>query len=207
MNLLEKYRRGGTLEVYDEMERMGSAAFNGENLREVHTVVGETMNRVAYNLDVIYAALLETNYCFKKNPRFDFERPILKPRWGAKFRVRRLEKAVSKFGHVPLSLKMFIRIVGACNFTWDYEAVEEIPWEGADPIEIIPISDLLQEIKDLDFEEDDEEFGLPVSGDYLHKDNTSGGPMYRGANSRNSPKLTAGFFMKSTILLSLIIYG
>jgi len=179
MNLLERYRRGETLEIYREIERMGSAALEGENFYMTQAVLAETMSRVAYNLDVIYAALLEINYCYKKSPRFDFDRPILKPRWGVKLRVRRLEKAVSKFGHVPLSLKMFFRIVGACNFTWDYETKEEIPWEGADPLEIIPIADLLQEVKDLEPDENDEEVGLPVAGDYLHKDNISGGPMYR----------------------------
>jgi len=156
---------------------MGPDAFERNNLRQVNAVLTETMNRVVHNLDVIYAALVKENYAFKKNPRHDFEYPLLKPRWGDKFRVRKLEKSVKAFGYVPLSLKIFYLIVGSCNLTWDYNATEEIPWEGADPIEIIPIADLLREVKDL--EADDEEVGLPIAGDYLHKDNISGGPMYR----------------------------
>lgn len=192
MDLLEKYLGGDTLRVHEEIERMGPAAFEKGNFQEVNAVLAETMKRVAHNLDVIYAALQAKNYCFKKNPRHDFEYPILKPRWGVKFRVRRLEKAVKTFGHVPLSLKMFYRIVGACNFTWDYETIEEIPWEGADPIEIIPISDLLREVKELEADDEDEEVGLPAAGDYLHKDNISGGPMYRVELTRN-PQVDSKF--------------
>jgi len=190
MDLLEKYLKGDTLQVYEEIEHMGPVAFERGNFQEVNAVLAETMKRVAHNLDVIHAALKAENYCFKKNPRHDFEYPILKPRWGAKLRVYRLEKAVRAFGHVPLSFKMFYRMVGACNFTWDYETIEEIPWEGADPIEIIPITDLLREVKGI--EPDDEEAGLPVAGDYLHKDNISGGPMYAVELTQN-PQIDSKF--------------
>lgn len=177
MGLLERYLQGETFQVYEEIESMGSAAFERGKLQEVNAVLSETMNRVAHNLDVIYAALVDKNYCFKKNPRHEFEYPILKPRWGTRFRIHRLEKVVRTFGYIPLSLKAFYRIVGSCNLTWDYETIEVIPWEGADPIEIIPVTNLLQEVKEI--EADEEDLGLPVSADYFHKDNISGGPMYR----------------------------
>jgi len=177
MNLLERYLQGDTVGVYEEIERMGQNAFEKNNVSDVKAVLTETMNRIAYNLDVIYVALVDEKYCFKKNPRHDFEFPLLKPRWGTQLRIRRLERVVRPFGYVPLSLKVFYKIVGSCNFAWDYDANDKIPWEGADPIQISPITDLLPEAKQIE-PDDDEPLGLPVSADYYHKDNISGGRPY-----------------------------
>jgi len=176
MKLLEKYLQGDTVRVYEEIEQMGRDAFERNNIPEIKAVLTETMNRVAYNLEVIHAILVEQKYCFNKNPRHDFEIPLLKPRWGTPIHIYRLERAISAFGYVPLSLKMFYKIVGSCNFAWDYDSNGTIPWEGADPIQISPISDLLAEAKEI--EPDDAPVGLPVSADYYHKDNISGGPPY-----------------------------
>jgi hypothetical protein len=176
MNLLERYLHGDTAKVYEEIERMGQAAFERSSFREIEAVLNETMTRVAYNLDVIHSALVSEKYCFKKIPRYDFEFPLLKPRWGTKFRINRLERKVRRFGHVPLSLKMFYTKAGSCNFAWDYDSNDKIPWEGADPIQISPITYLLAEAKQIEM--DDEPMGLPVSAVYYHKDNISGGPPY-----------------------------
>jgi len=176
MNLLKRYLQGDTIMVYEEIDRMGSTAFKGNNLREVNAVLTETMSRVAYNLDLIYAALVNEKYCFKKNPQHDFEYPLLKPWWSTQLRIYRLERSVRKLGYVPLSLKVFYKIVGSCNFAWDYDADDNILWEGSDPIQICAITDLLPEAKQI--EPDDEPVGLPVSADYYHKDNISGGPAY-----------------------------
>jgi hypothetical protein len=62
------------------------------------------------------------------------------------------------------------------SIIWNYDEKPEIPWEGADPVQIAPISDLLMELSD--FEDDNDFRELGVSADYLHKDNISGGPMY-----------------------------
>ena len=176
MNLLERYLHGDTIEVYEEIERMGQDAFERSRFREIKAVLNETMTRVVYNLDVIQSALFSEKYCFKKNPRYNFEFPLLKPRWGAQLRIHRLERTVRKFGNVPLSLKVFYKVVGSCNFAWDYDSNDTIPWEGADPIQIFPVADLLTEAKQI--EPDDEPIGLPISADYYHKDNISGGPAY-----------------------------
>jgi hypothetical protein len=176
MNLLDRYLQGEGRSVYAEIERMGPDALAKRNLGIVDAVLRETMNRVAYNLSIIYSGLLEEDYCFQSNIQFDFDYPLLKPFPNVKDLIRKLEKGVRKFGHIPLSLKLFYEIVGSCNFAWDYDGIEEIPWEGADPIQIGPITDLLEELKDMEVE--DEEPGLSVSADYLHKDNISGGPGY-----------------------------
>jgi len=71
------------------------------------------MNRVSKNMEVIHAALINENYCFKKDIEFDFEHPILKPSRGVKRLLRKLEKSVKRVGYVPLSLKLFYKIVGS----------------------------------------------------------------------------------------------
>ena len=178
MGLLEKYLQGDTVRVYEEISGMGSDAFERKNFREVRAVLTETMNRVAYNLDIIHSALRQMNYCFNDKPRYDFERPLLKPQWGAQFQIIKLQKTVQPLGFVPLSLKMFFSIVGSCNFAWDYDTNPDIPWVGADPIQVTPVTDLLGEAKDLEPDEDGDPVGLPLSADYYHKDNISGGPAY-----------------------------
>lgn len=144
----------------------------------VHSVLMETMNRVAYNLSIIHTALQQINYCFNQKPRHDFQYPILKPNWRTNIRIRKLEKAILPLGYMPLSVKMFFSVVGSCNFGWDYESDPQIPWEGADPIQISSVRDLLSEAKDLEPDEEGEFVGLPLSADYYHKDNISGGPPY-----------------------------
>jgi hypothetical protein len=89
-----------------------------------------------------------------------------------------LENALKRFGYVPLSLKMFYTIVGSCNFGWDYDTRSDIPWVGADPIAIIPVSDLLDEVKEYEADDDNEPIGITVAADYYHKDNISGGAPY-----------------------------
>jgi hypothetical protein len=86
MNLLDKYLKGDCRSVYAEIERMGPAALEKGNLGMVEAVLRETMNRVAYNLGIIYSGLVEENYCFQSNIQFDFEYPLLEPFPNAKER-------------------------------------------------------------------------------------------------------------------------
>lgn len=156
---------------------MGPDALGKDNAEMVEAVIRETMTRVAYNLGVIYSGLVEENYCFRKTIRFDLDYPLLEPFPNVKDLIRKLDKKVEKYGCVPMSLKLFYEIVGSCNLAWDYTTIEQTPWEEADPLQILPITDQLLEIEDFEFEKEDP--GLPVSADYLHKDNISGGPAYQ----------------------------
>ncbi|MBS1602441.1 MAG: hypothetical protein JST42_07215, partial [Bacteroidetes bacterium] len=47
-----------------------------------------------------------------------------------------------------------------------------------DPIQICSVTDLLSEANQMEPDDDNEPIGLPVSADYYHKDNISGGPAY-----------------------------
>lgn len=176
MNLLERYLKGDTLSVYEEIENLGPDAFKPYFYPFVEAVLTETFSRVSKNLEIIHTELTKINYCFNKQRKFDFQRPMLKPLPNVENLLGKLDASVKRVGYVPLSLKLFYKIVGSCNFAWDYDEKPEIPWEGADPIQICPISDLLSEL--VDFEDDDDFCELGVSADYFHKDNTSGGPPY-----------------------------
>jgi hypothetical protein len=176
MKLIEKYLQGDTKYVYDEIHKLGKNAFKPKIYPVVESVLRETFKRVAHNLEVIHAELVNSSYRFKTEFKYTFERPILRPLPDTENLLSQLDASVKRVGYVPQSLKLFYKIVGSCNFAWDYDTDAEIPWEGADPIQIAPINDLLSELED--FEDDDDFRELGISADYLHKDNISGGPAY-----------------------------
>jgi len=155
------------------------------NLPDIEKVLTETFQRVSYNLDIIYSELKDINYCFKTEFEYNSQRPLIKPLADTEKLLIKLENAVRPFGFVPLSLKMFYRIVGACNFGWNYDTNEEYFWQFADPIQISSLADIVNEVKDEDYlshlteyYEEDGFVSIQLSADYLHKDNTSGGPAY-----------------------------
>jgi hypothetical protein len=176
MSLLKKYLQGDAKQVYDEIYKLGKDAFKPAIYPIVESVLTETFKRVSYNLAVIHDELVSSNYCFKTKCKYDFEHPLLKPLPDTENFLIHLDSSVKRVGYVPLSLKLFYKFVGSCNFTWDYDVAEENPWEGADPMQIVPLNDLLSELED--FEDDDDFRELGISADYLHKDNISGGPAY-----------------------------
>lgn len=180
MKLIEQYKNGATKEVYAEIRKLEEDVFLPENFREVETVLIETFERVAYNLEIIYAELQKINYVF-------FDRPFHKPLPDTEKLLKELDNAVKDFGYVPLSLKYFYKIVGGVDFAWNYEKEKEIPWEVADPIQIRSLDEIVSYVtneywkEDIQNYVDDEYFGfafLELSADGLHKDNVSGGSPY-----------------------------
>jgi len=91
-----------------------------------------------------------------------------------------LAKLVDPVGHIPLSLVTFWKIVGSCNFAWDYESDPNIPWGEADSIQLHPITDIAKEAEDdlAVLKRGNEPAGIWVAADYYHKDNISGGAPY-----------------------------
>jgi len=139
MTFYERYINGETEEVYKDIYALGQNAFSSNNLHDVEKVLTETFQRVAYNLEVIYSELKNINYLFKTNFEYNFQRPLIKPLINTDELLMKLENGINSFGFVPLSLKMFYKIVGACNFGWDYATNEDYIWPGADPIQIRPL--------------------------------------------------------------------
>ncbi len=185
MTLFERYKNGETKRVYCDIAKLGEKAFSEQYFSDINAVMTETMERTAHNLAVIYDALQLHNYNFKREIQYSFEKPLCKPFENADELLVRLEKAVEPFGSLPLSLKLFFKIVGSCNFAWDYETNDNILWECADPIQISPLDDLVEQVTGKywieEMKEIKEDFGssyLELSADYLHKDNISGGEAY-----------------------------
>lgn len=185
MSFYERYLNGETEQVYEDIYKLGEDAFLKENFPDIEKVLTETFERVAYNLEVIYNELTNINYLFKKKFNYNFERPLVKPLPNTEKLLHQLDKSVERFGFVPLSLKMFYGIVGACNFGWDYNTNQDFIWRCADPIQISSVDGIVSEIIETDFLEGLEEYynedgfvSLPLSADYFHKDNISGGPAY-----------------------------
>ncbi len=185
MKFYERYLNGETKTVYNDIYKLGDDAFLPENIIDIENVLTETFERTAHNLNIIYKELTNINYLFKTNFQFNFERPLVKPLSNTDQLLGELEKSVKPFGFIPASLKMFYKIVGACNFEWDYDTNENFIWERADPIQIVSLDDFVSHVSDEDshevFQECFKEDGfvsLDLSSDYLHKDNICGGLPY-----------------------------
>jgi hypothetical protein len=187
MTLYERYINGQTEQVYQDIYSLGQDAFLPDNLPDIEKVLTETFQRVAYNLEIIYAELKKINYLFKADPKYNFERPLHKPLPDTHILLEKIDNAVKPFGFVPLSMNYFYKIVGGVNFVWDYETNEDFIWKMADPIQIASLDAVVETVteewwqEDLQQYVDDENFGnafLDVAADDLHKDNVSGGQAY-----------------------------
>jgi len=185
MTLYDRYLKGETETVYGDIHKLADNAFLPENFIDIEKVLIETFKRVTYDLDVIYKELVNINYLFRTNFKYNFERPLVKPLPDTDLLLAKLDELVQPFGFVPHSLKMFYKTVGACNFSWDYDTSEDFIWQFADPIQIVSLDDLVAEVSDeynlsdmKDYYEDDGFVSIQLSADYLHKDNISGGQAY-----------------------------
>ncbi|MDY0990400.1 hypothetical protein SOM12_23430 [Flavobacterium sp. CFBP9031] len=185
MTFYQRYLNGETKEVYDDISKLGKDAFLSNNINDIEQVLTETFERVAYNLNIIYKELVNIDYLFKTEFQFNFDRPLVNPLPNTDSLLKELDESVKPFGFVPLSLKMFYKIVGACNFGWDYDKNEDFIWECADPIQVISLDDLVSIATDeyaletfQEYYEDDGFISLELSPDYFHKDNISGGAPY-----------------------------
>jgi hypothetical protein len=177
ITFLERYKKGETRTIYNEIMNLQDKSFSEEFYADILNVLNESSTRSAYNLNIIFNELLAIGYNFSKKTQYNFQRPLVSPLPNADKLLLQLDKLVKPYGHVPESIKMFYRVVGSCNFAWDYDSNAQIPWEGADPIQIAPLDDLLSELSEIADEDEPMEF-LDLSADYLHKDNISGGPAY-----------------------------
>src|SRR5688500_2190430 len=111
MTFYDRYINGQTQQVYQDIYALGQDAFSPTNLPDIEQVLTETFQRVAFNLDIIYAELKNINYLFKTEYKFNFERPLHKPLPDTGLLLKKLDTAVESYGFVPLSLKFFYKIV------------------------------------------------------------------------------------------------
>ncbi|UOE47258.1 hypothetical protein MTO98_22905 [Mucilaginibacter sp. SMC90] len=188
MKFIERYLSGeGGTSVYEDIYGLKEKAFQSEHFDDVYAVLTETFKRVTFNLNVIYQELNNINYVFKTVFTSNSDKPLVLPLPNTDNLISELEDSVADFGKIPLSLKLFYQIVGTCNFAWDYENQPNLLWEGADPIQIASLDDLVDYVTTDEWKEyisdsleydEDEIPALELAADYLHKDNISGGPAY-----------------------------
>lgn len=185
MTLYERYIDGQFKQVYEDISTLGQDAFLPEHLFDIEKVLRETFQRVAYNLDVIYAELKNIQYSFKTKFEYNSQCPLVKPLPNTEALLIQLENIVRPFGFVPLSLKMFYSVVGACNLSWDYETNGYPIWLLADPLQIFSLDDVVAEMADENYINDQRAYykedgfvAIQLSADYFHKDNISGGQSY-----------------------------
>lgn len=173
--------------VYSDICNLGREAFTDQYFDDIQNVVSETFNRVAFNLEIIFSELKNINYAFSTEFDCNFENPLLSPLPDTDELLIKLDEAIKDFGYVPYSLKLFYRIVGSCNFGWDYYRKPQIFWKYADPIQIYSLDSLVSEVSSDDWKEylneilEDDPAQLPyleLAADCFHKDNVSGGLPY-----------------------------
>lgn len=170
MTLIDRYTKGQTREVYTDIYNLGQDAFHPSTLSQVTLVLEETFRRVAFNLEIIHQELKNINYQFYSDSKEDWQKPLAKPDPKALELLSSYKRSLLETGrYFPLSLEYFYRIVGSCNFCWDWQRNPNISWEGADPIDIPPLKNLLEMAADDDYADE-----LLLTGDYLQKDNISG---------------------------------
>ncbi|WP_426667723.1 hypothetical protein ACPPVU_17000 [Mucilaginibacter sp. McL0603] len=188
MTFYNRYINGeDSRSVYSDIYNLGQEAFSDKYFDDVQSLLTETFNRVAFNLQIILSELNNINYAFKTEFRFNFERPLLRPLPDTDELLVKLDNATNDIGRIPLSLKLFYKIVGSCNFAWDYENRPDMFWKCADPIQINSLDDIVDYVSDDGWKEylneilEDDHSQLPyleLAADYLHKDNISGGLPY-----------------------------
>jgi hypothetical protein len=187
MQLLERYLKGETESVYEDIYNLGSGALNPEIFPEVEFILIETFRRVRYNLEIIYKELLLENYLFTSPVEFDWQKPLTGPDPNTEKLLLEIKNKLGNNGDIPISLKHFYRQVGSCNFCWDYKTNDDIPWEYADPIDIPPLRNLIEMVDGYEGDYDFDEEGILISGDYYTKDNVSGSAY--SIQITNSPKV------------------
>jgi len=198
MSLLSRYQNGETVSVFSDIERLGTAAFEQKNFDEINAVLEETFERVAYNIEVIYAELKSLGYIFWKGAKGNDE-TLVRPTPDVLSIIEHIEQEIASIGSLPLSLKYFYKIVGSCNLAWNYEDSPDIIWELADPLQVAPLAQVLEEVRSSDWLEIASETivdgDLPIlelAADCLHKDNISGGPPY-GIEINQQPCIDSKF--------------
>jgi len=174
MNFLSRYIEGECEAVYKEIFSLGDKAFDPILFPEINSVLKETFERVKFNLDIIYAELDSIGYIFAEPACYNGRKPITPPEPNTEVLLQQLKYHLGAAAEIPLSLQYFYKVAGSCNFCWNYESNDDIPWEGADPLDMPALKDLIEMYENAEPETDYDGKDLLLAGDSLTKDNISG---------------------------------
>jgi len=163
MTLSDRYLKGETQAVYEGIYALGEIAFDPAIFPQIDKVLRTTFHRAAFNIAVIYKGLQDIDYQFLSS------HPITAPDPNTELLLQELKQRFQGSGHIPLSLEYFYRIVGSCYLTWDWKNKPDIPWVGADPLQMPTLNELLDMTSG-----GIGNYDLLLSADNLQKDNISG---------------------------------
>lgn len=176
MTLLQRYRNGEHKTVWDEMASGIDKFGNSISQEDAEAVATETMQRVRRNIETIIERLIDTGYEFGitfNGEENRYAEPFRSEPDNAEQNIAYLE---STFGELPLSLKMFWRVVGAVCLVGRYpDWAETVDETSIDALWITPADSGEFELYE---QEDGEEFVLPLAPDQFAKAVVSGGAPY-----------------------------
>ncbi|HEX3467390.1 MAG TPA: hypothetical protein VHT05_04860 [Candidatus Elarobacter sp.] len=170
---MERYDAGDRRRVWEDVHALGPVvALDDDVRRDVEALARRTMERVANNVETIYGRLVAVGYHFALS-----EYACVPPGGRQKRDLAMLEEHV---GAIPTTLRALFTVVGdACFRGWPPSAGSAAAWEAnlVDPFELLPdVRSEIERVTDPEVVLEDRAFQLPIAGDYLHKNDNSGGP-------------------------------
>jgi hypothetical protein len=174
---LQRYDAGERLAVWQELHAFGPLRHHSQDVRDdVAAVAERTIGRAAENLRTILDRLSDLGY------RFDPPEYLLVPVGGS--RASAITSLLDRVGGLPPTLTAALHTIGDVSFRgWLPAHGSAASWQEQllDPFEFV--LDLQSDIEDFDYaatlDESDPQkqrgLRLTFSGDYLHKNNVSGG--------------------------------
>lgn len=136
--LLDQYRAGKRIEVWDQLRRLGDQVRNPGTYDDAVAVARETMQRVRNNVELLVPRLIEAGY------RFDDPQGCYVPARSED--ITRIAELEEKIGPIPISIRAFYEVVGAVNFCQSADQI--VHWsderrEGATEVEVLGEEDPL----------------------------------------------------------------
>jgi hypothetical protein len=170
--LLERYDAGERRRVWGEIHALGPLSLASDEMqRDAAAVARRTMERAVRNLGVLHERLNAGGFRFDL-PAYAFVQV-------GEEHTAALRALVEKVGAVPPTLKALLAAIGDVSFRgWLPARGSANEWRAqlVDPFEFIAnVRGEIDRVEDELVAPEDREFRLPIAGDYLHKNDFSGG--------------------------------
>jgi uncharacterized protein DUF6745 len=170
--LYERYAAGEHAAVWSALVAHGASVRSDPLAADALAVAYETMSRVDANIRTVVARLAEIGFEFTTpdGARRRMKDVHAAPDARTAKKIQRFEKAV---GPLPLSIRTFYEVVGSVDLIGRHPSLAPSTGPVApDPLVVIGIDEALSSV------DDEEEGGLILAPDDLHKSNVSGGDPY-----------------------------
>ncbi|MDJ1499440.1 hypothetical protein [Xanthocytophaga agilis] len=183
-NLHARYLQGETVEVWNEIIALKEKIFTPPFREVVLQVVNTMVDRIVYNLELIYTELLIKGYVFDKMGENGYEDCYVKPVFFQKTTIDKTALVVDlltklePFGVPPLILIELYKKVNIVDLRGYFPNLRS--YFPLDPLYIEPIEVLIEFVNHYDTNYNDikDTNYILISPDALIKDNISGGTGY-----------------------------